>query len=171
MVLVGEAYVLTFGWEPSELLAGTVLLSARPFRVGDRVRLHSGGLAGITEGTVASLGLLYTTLANGEDRILVPNNVVLGSAVVPLREPSGVDVRARLRSEVRPSEVQAILDESVEVPTREEPHVALEELDGDELVVRVSARPLERADGPRLADEVLSALNRAAEEKQASRAA
>jgi small-conductance mechanosensitive channel len=44
--------------------------------------MHAGGVAGQVEGTVASLGLLYTTLANGEDRILVPNNVVLSGAVV-----------------------------------------------------------------------------------------
>jgi small conductance mechanosensitive channel len=157
-VILGLAAQQTLG----NLIAGTVLLSARPFRVGDRVRLHSGGLAGMTEGTVASLGLLYTTLAHGEDRIMVPNNVVLGSAVVPLREPSGVDVRARLASDVRPSQVQGVLDESIDVTTREQPHIALEEVDGDEVVVRVSARPMERADGPRLADQVLAALYRAA---------
>ena len=38
--------------------------SARPFRVGDRVRLQGGPLAGQIEGTVSSLGLLYTTFAN-----------------------------------------------------------------------------------------------------------
>ena len=54
----------------------------------------AGGLGGPAEGVVSSLGLLYTTLASGEDRILVPNNVVLSSAVVPLPAPSGVDVRA-----------------------------------------------------------------------------
>jgi small conductance mechanosensitive channel len=155
-VIFGLAAQQTFG----NLIAGTVLLSARPFRVGDRIRLHSGGLAGQTEGTVASLGLLYTTLRQGDDRILVPNNVVLASAVVPLREPSGVDVRARLRTHVRPSNVQRLLDEAIEVETRSRPHIALEEVDGDELVLRVSARPAKDVEGPLLADQVLAALSR-----------
>ena len=30
----------------ANVIAGTVLLSARPFRVGERVRLQGGGLAG-----------------------------------------------------------------------------------------------------------------------------
>lgn len=42
--------------------------------------------------------------ANGEDRVLVPNGVVLSGAIVPLREPSGVDMRARLDARVKPSE-------------------------------------------------------------------
>jgi small conductance mechanosensitive channel len=39
--------------------------------------MHAGGVAGQVVGTVTSVGLLYVTLAHGEDRILVPNNVVL----------------------------------------------------------------------------------------------
>src|SRR5687768_15520878 len=113
-VILGLAAQQTIG----NLIAGTVLLSARPFRVGDRVRMHAGGVAGQVEGTVASLGLLYTTLANGEDRILVPNNVVLAGAVVPLREPSGVDLRARLDARVKPSEVEERIENGVSVPTR-----------------------------------------------------
>src|SRR6059058_1014890 len=135
-----------------------VLISARPFRIGDRVRLQGGGLAGQLEGTVASLGLLYVTFAQGEDSIMVPNNVVLTSAVVPLREPAAVDLRARLRPDVKPSEVQRLLQDTVRTPVRSEPHIALEEVDDDEVVVRVAATPESDADGPRLADEVLAAL-------------
>jgi small conductance mechanosensitive channel len=76
-VIVGLAAQQTLG----NLIAGTVLLSARPFRVGERVRLQGGPLAGQVEGTVSSLGLLYTTFATGEDSIMVPNSVVLNVAV------------------------------------------------------------------------------------------
>ena len=82
-VIFGLAAQQTLG----NLIAGTVLLSARPFRVGERVRLQGGPLAGQLEGTVSSLGLLYTTFATGEDSIMVPNSVVLNVAVLPLREP------------------------------------------------------------------------------------
>src|SRR5215210_2520772 len=153
-VVFGLAAQQTLG----NLIAGLVLISARPFRIGDRVRLQGGGLAGQLEGTVASLGLLYVTFAQGEDSIMVPNNVVLTSAVVPLREPAAVDLRARLRPDVKPSEVQRLLQDTVRTPVRAEPHIALEEVDDDEVVVRVAATPESDADGPRLADEVLAAL-------------
>jgi small-conductance mechanosensitive channel len=64
------------------VIAGTVLLSARPFRVGDRVRLQGGALAGQIEGTIGSLGLLYTTFATEDGPIMVPNSVVLSVAVL-----------------------------------------------------------------------------------------
>jgi small-conductance mechanosensitive channel len=153
-VVFGLAAQQTLG----NLIAGLVLISARPFRVGDRVRLQAGGLAGQMEGVVSSLGLLYTTFSQGQDSIMVPNNIVLSAAVVPLREPASVDLRARLRPDVKPSQVQALLEESIATPLLAEPHIALEEIDQDEVVVRVTATPEVNVDGPRLADEVLAAL-------------
>jgi small conductance mechanosensitive channel len=163
-VVFGLAAQQTLG----NLIAGMVLISARPFRIGDRVRLQGGGLAGQLEGTVASLGLLYVTFSQGEDSIMVPNNVVLSSAVVPLREPAAVDLRARLRPDVKPSEVQRLLQDTVRTPVRAEPHIALEEVDDDEVVVRVAATPESDADGPRLADEVLAAVGAATHEEHTS---
>ena len=153
-VVFGLAAQQTLG----NLIAGMVLISARPFRVGDRVRLHAGGVAGQLEGVVASLGLLYTTFAQGQDSIMVPNNVVLSAAVMPLREPAAVDLRARLRPDVLPSEVQRLLDERLTIPVRTEPHIGLEEVDADEVVVRIAATPEADADGPRLADQILAAI-------------
>jgi len=153
-VVLGLAAQQTLG----NLIAGTVLLSARPFRVGERVRLQTGALAGRTEGVVSSLGLLYTTLARGEDRIMIPNSVVLSAAIVPLREPDQVDVKVRIGAGIRPSHVQAILDERVGTPTRSEPRVLLEEIDGEDVVVRVQATPERASDGARLADEIIAAL-------------
>ena len=153
-VVFGLAAQQTLG----NLIAGMVLISARPFKVGDRVRLQAGGIAGQVEGVVASLGLLYTTFAQGQDSVMVPNNVVLTAAVVPLREPASVDLRARLRPDVRPSDLQALLEESVQTPVRAEPHISLEEVDHDEVVVRIAATPVSDADGPQLADEVLAAI-------------
>ena len=136
-VVVGLAAQQTLG----NLFAGMVLLSARPFRVGERVRLQGGGLAGTVEGVVSSLGLLYTTLASGDDAIMVPNSVVLNVAIVPLREPAGIDLRARLRPGLTPLDVQEMLQKSIETPMRESPRITLEELDGDEVVVRIQAVP------------------------------
>ncbi|MDX6688270.1 MAG: small conductance mechanosensitive channel [Baekduia sp.] len=153
-VVLGLAAQQTFG----NLFAGLVLLSARPFRVGDRVRLQGGGLAGTMEGVVSSLGLLYTTFSDGEDQIMVPNNVVLSVAVIPLHEPAGVDLRARLRPGVTPVDIQTLLEETIETPMRDKPRVVLEEIDGDETVVRIGVSPETPSEGARLSSEVLHAL-------------
>jgi small-conductance mechanosensitive channel len=154
-VIIGLAAQQTFG----NLFAGLVLLSARPFRVGERVRLQGGGLAGSVEGTVSALGLLYTTFAAREGPLMVPNAIVLSVAVVPLVEPTDVDLRARLPATVTPADVERLLRERITTRMREPPRVTLEELVGDEVVVRIAATPQERADGPLLASEVLNAIS------------
>ena len=154
-VIIGLAAQQTLG----NLFAGMVLLSARPFRVGERVRLQAGAVAGQLEGVVSSLGLLYTTLARGEDRIMVPNNVVLSAAVLPIREPEPVDVRVRLETGISITQVQAILDDQIQTPTRRAPVVLLEQIDGTDVVVRVQATPDRANDGAKLADEVIQALS------------
>jgi small-conductance mechanosensitive channel len=153
-VVLGLAAQQTLG----NLFAGLVLITARPFRVGERVRLQSGPLGGILEGVVSSLGLMYTTFARGEDRIMIPNNGVLSSVVVPLKEPDSVDVKVRLRSGVRPSQVQALLDDEISIPTRTSATVLLEEIDGEDVVVRVQATPERARDGAQLADEIINTL-------------
>ena len=153
-IIAGLAAQQTLG----NLFAGLVLLSARPFRVGDRVRLQGGGLAGQIVGVVSSLGLLYTTFSDGENQIMVPNNVVLSVAVIPLHEPAGVDLRARLRPGVTPVDIQNLLEDSIETPMRDRPRVALEEIDGDETVVRIGVSPANPLEGARLSSEVLHAL-------------
>jgi small conductance mechanosensitive channel len=153
-VVFGLAAQQTLG----NAIAGMVLLSARPFRVGERVRLQAGAVGGQVEGVVSSLGLLYTTLTRGAEQVMIPNNVVLAAAVVPLREPDTVDVRVRLTSGVRPSQVQAILDNEISIPTSSRA-VLLEEVDGDDVVVRVQATPEMATDGAKLADEIMAALS------------
>lgn len=142
------------------IFAGIVLQSTRPFRVGERVRLVGGALAGSLEGTVSSLGLFYTTLSQGADRLMVPNNVLLSLVVVPLREPDKVDVRVRFPSHVSPRQVEERLLATITVPTRYKPSVALEELDAEGVSLRVNATPLRPEDGSQLAEEVLEALRR-----------
>lgn len=154
-VIVGLAAQQTLG----NVIAGMVLLSARPFRVGDRVRIQAGALGGPQEGVVSSLGLLYTTLASGDDSIMLPNSGVLNAAVTPLREPDSVDLRARLRPGVTPGELQRLLEGEIETPVKDAPRITLEELDGEEVVVRISATPQIAADGPQLATELLQIVS------------
>jgi small-conductance mechanosensitive channel len=153
-VVVGLAAQQTLG----NVFAGMVLLSARPFRVGERIRLQAGAAGGALEGVVSSLGLLYTTISRGEERTMIPNNLVLSAVIIPLREPKAVDVKVRLSSGIRPSHIQSILDQQIATATRSEPRVVLEEIDGDEVVVRVQATPERAAEGAQLADEIIAAL-------------
>jgi small-conductance mechanosensitive channel len=155
-VIIGLAAQQTLG----NLIAGSVLLSARPFRVGERVRLQGGPLAGQIEGTVSSLGLLYTTFATGDDSVMVPNSVVLNVAILPLREPEAVNLRARLRSGMTPGDLQEVLERSLQTPLRDAPRITLEELDGEEVVVRIAATPLVASEGRHLASELLSVVSR-----------
>jgi small conductance mechanosensitive channel len=153
-VVLGLAAQSTLG----NVIAGMVLLSSRPFRVGERVRLQGGSLGNVVEGTVGSVGLVYTTIARGNGTLLIPNNAALSATVVPLRDPAGVNLRARLRQGVKPSDLQHMLEQRVSTPTRDRPDIALEEIHGDGAVVRITATPVLDADGGRLADEVLAVV-------------
>ena len=141
------------------LIAGTVLLSARPFRVGDRVRFQAGALGGQIEGVVMSLGLLYTTLSQGEDEIMVPNSMVLGAAVVPLREPAAVDLRARLpgRREAKlgpgPARTRGVGAHALEAAHR--PGGGGGRRGGGQNRGHAESG----SDGPQLADEILAAIS------------
>jgi small-conductance mechanosensitive channel len=152
-VIFGMAAQQTLG----NLIAGTVLLSARPFRVGERVRLQ--GSPGRIEGVVSSLGLLYTTFADGDDQVMVPNSVVLASAVTPLREPAAVNLRARLPAGVSPTDLQRLIENALTIPIRARPGVTLVELDGDEVVVEITATPQTGSDGAPLASELLAVVS------------
>jgi small conductance mechanosensitive channel len=164
-IIAGLAAQQTLG----NLFAGLVLLSARPFRVGDRVKLLGSGID--IEGVVSSLGLLYTTFDAGENTTMVPNSSVLNVAVTPLREPEAVDLRARLPNDVTPGQIEQIIRDQVETPLRGRPNVELEELDGDELVVRIAATPRNSQDGAHLASEVLEVISREASRSAAATAA
>jgi small conductance mechanosensitive channel len=153
-VVVGLAAQQVLG----NLFAGVVLITNRPFRVGERVRLQAGVLAGQMEGVVGQLGLFYTTLVSGADRILIPNGVLIQSAVIPLREPERVEFRARFSSDTNPREVQEMIEEEITVPLRYSPHIAVEELDRQDVVVRIVATPLNPRDGSKLAEEVLAGV-------------
>ena len=151
-VILGLAAQQTLG----NIFAGVVLQTTRPFRVGERVRLQGGPMAGQVEGIVGSLGLFYVNLVDGANRLLIPNSVLLQLAIIPLREPDRVELRARFPADVSPSEVQTMLTEQVTTPTRYPPHIALEELDGDEVVVRITAVPEHSAEGAKLASQILA---------------
>lgn len=151
-VVIGLAAQQTVG----NMFAGIVLLSARPFGVGDRVRFAGFGMD--VEGTVVAHGLLYVTCRDGGDLVLVPNTTALTMSVRPIREPAAVDLRARLPPEVDPATVEDRLRDTITVPTKASPDVALEEIDDEEVVVRIRAVPQRPDEGAALSREVLRSV-------------
>lgn len=142
----------------AHVFAGLVLQTTRPFRVGDRIKVRGGAMAGEVEGIVGSLGLFYTTLISGGERAMIPNNVLMQLAVIPIAEPERVDLKARFDVSVTPAKLQRMLEKSVTIPMRNPPVVTLEELEGNEITVNIIAVPLNPADGPKLASDVLDAV-------------
>ena len=65
------------------VFAGLVLLLARPFVIGERIKVRSGSLGGILEGVVMSMTLAYVTIATDEGPVNVPNLALLSAAVGP----------------------------------------------------------------------------------------
>jgi small conductance mechanosensitive channel len=80
--------------------------------------------------------------------------------VIPLREPEAVNLRARLRPGMTPSDMQELLEKELKTPLRDAPRITLEELDGEEVVVRISATPRIASEGRQLASELLAIVSR-----------
>ena len=89
---------------------------------------------------------------------MIPNSMILNLAVIPLREPERVELRARFGADTAPADVQQRLAEEISIPIRYPPHIAVEEVDGDVIVARIVVTPQRPADGARLTGEVLSAI-------------
>jgi small-conductance mechanosensitive channel len=68
----------------SNVFAGLVLLFARPFRVGDAIRLRAGALGGTLDGIVTDIGITYVRFDTGGSVMSVPNSQVLNAVVGPI---------------------------------------------------------------------------------------
>jgi hypothetical protein len=72
----------------SNVFAGIVLMLARPFRIGDSIRLQAGALGGQISGNIIEVGITYVRLATATGVISIPNSQVLNAVVGPLPDPS-----------------------------------------------------------------------------------
>jgi len=75
----------------SNVFAGLVLMLARPFKVGDEIRLRAGSLggSGTLDGTVTDIGITYVRIDTGGGVISVPNSQALNSVVGPIPPDGG----------------------------------------------------------------------------------
>ncbi len=66
------------------VFAGLVLVFARPFKVGDSIRLRAGALGGTLDGVVADIGITYMRFDIGGSVMSIPNSQVLNAVVGPI---------------------------------------------------------------------------------------
>ena len=83
-VIVGIAAQQTLG----NFFAGLVLLFARPYIPGQRVKVRSGAMGGPFDGVIVGAGLIYTVIDTEEGLISMPNSGLLASAIGPSDEPA-----------------------------------------------------------------------------------
>ena len=74
----------------SNVFAGLVLVFARPFKVGDAIRLRAGALGGTLDGIVTDIGITYVRFNTDGSVMSVPNSQVLNAVVGPI-PPTGED--------------------------------------------------------------------------------
>jgi small-conductance mechanosensitive channel len=86
-VFVGIAAQQALG----NVFAGLVLLFARPFQVGDAVRLQAGALGGTLDGIVTDIGITYVRFDTGGSVMSIPNSQVLNAVVGPIPPPEDED--------------------------------------------------------------------------------
>ena len=68
----------------SNVFAGMVLVFARPFVVGEAIRLRAGALGGTLDGTVTEIGITYVRLDTGGSVVAIPNSQVLNAVIGPI---------------------------------------------------------------------------------------
>ncbi len=68
----------------SNVFAGLVLVFARPFNVGDEIRLRAGALGGTIDGIVTDIGITYVSFATDGSMMSIPNSQVLNAVVGPI---------------------------------------------------------------------------------------
>jgi small-conductance mechanosensitive channel len=75
-IILGVAAQQSLG----NIFAAIVLLLARPFVVGDNIRIRSG-VTGILDVKVLGIGLTYVTVMTEDGYLKVPNSVLLGAGI------------------------------------------------------------------------------------------
>jgi small-conductance mechanosensitive channel len=66
------------------VFAGLVLVFARPFKVGDAIRLRAGAIGGTLDGIVTDIGITYVRFSTDGSVMSVPNSQVLNAIVGPV---------------------------------------------------------------------------------------
>ena len=145
-VILGLAAQQTLG----NLFAGMVLLSARPFRVGERVRLQAGAVGGTDRRRSSARSACSTRRwRRARTGSWCPTTSCCRPSWSRSGSPTPVDVKVRLAPGSARARSRRSSTTRSKTPTRGTAAVLLEELDGDDVVVRVQATPDRPDDGAR----------------------
>jgi small-conductance mechanosensitive channel len=87
--LVGVVLGIAAQQSLGNVFAGLVLLLARPFGIGDRIKVRSGALGGVFDASVLELSLTYVTLATEDGVLKVPNSQMLAAGIIKLSSAAG----------------------------------------------------------------------------------
>jgi Mechanosensitive ion channel len=74
------------------IFAGLVLILARPFVIGDHIRIRSGALGGIFDACVLEMSLTYVTVQTDDGQLKIPNTAMLAAGVGKI-PPEGIPLR------------------------------------------------------------------------------
>jgi small conductance mechanosensitive channel len=157
----------------SNIIAGVVILFARPYTVGMYITVRGNAFSGAEySGQVREVGLFYTTLHSGGKEIRIPNSCMV-AAVVVLR-PQQLDVYIPItlpRSTDLPSRLE-LLQDAIEGCTvsRSAPQVALENVTKAGYVVGVRVFVASEAE-QRAVERAIAAIARQEQDAQADRMA
>jgi small-conductance mechanosensitive channel len=70
------------------VFAGIVLVVARPFSIGEHIRVRSGALGGLFDAWVDDMSLTYVTLRTDDGLLKIPNSAMLAAGVLHLTPTS-----------------------------------------------------------------------------------
>jgi small-conductance mechanosensitive channel len=80
-IILGVAAQQSLG----NIFAAIVMLFARPFVVGDNIRIRSG-VTGVLDAKVLGIGLTYVTVMTDDGVLRVPNSIMLGAGIGHLKQ-------------------------------------------------------------------------------------
>jgi len=80
-IILGVAAQQSLG----NIFAAVVMLFARPFVVGDTIRIRSG-VTGVLDVKVLGIGLTYVTVMTDDGVLRIPNSIMLGAGIGHLRQ-------------------------------------------------------------------------------------
>jgi small conductance mechanosensitive channel len=97
------------------IFAGLVLILARPFVVGDHIRIRSGALGGIFDAWVLEMSLTYVTVRTDDGQLKIPNTAMLAAGVGKI-PPEGLQPKPAAAAPAQTAPVQATPAQTAPAP-------------------------------------------------------
>ncbi len=139
-VVVGVAAQTSLG----SVFAGLVLLTARPFVVGNWVHIRTYLFSGMEySGIVTHVGVVYTTLDVGGRPVRIPNSGVLMAALTVTHVPLQIDIELQLAPETSLTQLSLRLERHLHLRPGESVNlhpVRLQAQEGGQMICQLQIR-------------------------------